>query len=179
MNLIVGAPSWLILLLAMTLIAAALEDALRFRISNLACALVFVAALAAMGLHGLSWSLWQNALVCLAILTVGTMAFAAGWLGGGDIKLLAAIGLWLDLRSALGLIAAVFIAGGLVALAYILVRRIVPSRRKLDRRHSRVPYGLAIVAGAAFIFTIPLTDRRADPFMDRMRAERAGQALPR
>ena len=174
MNLIVGAPSWLILLLAMALIAAAVEDALRFRISNLACAVVFVAALAAMGLHGFSWSLWQNALVCLVILAVGTGAFAAGWLGGGDVKLLAAIGLWLDLRSAVGLLAAVFIAGGLVALAYLLVRKIVPSRRNIDSRHSRIPYGLAIVVGAAFIFTIQLSDRHSDPFLDRMRAERAG-----
>ena len=172
MNLIVGAPSWLIVLLALTLVAAALEDALRFRISNLTCALVFVAALAAIGLYGFSSTLWQNALVCLAILAVGTLAFAAGWLGGGDVKLLAATGLWLDLRSAIGLIAAVFIAGGLVALAYILVRRIVPSRRKIDSRNSRVPYGLAIVAGAAFIFTVQLTDRHANSFLDKMRTER-------
>jgi len=167
-NLIIGSPWWLVALLALALAAAAVEDALRLRISNLTCAAVFAGAVAAMAVHGFSSDLWQNALVCLAILAVGTMAFAAGWLGGGDIKLLAAIGLWIDLRAATGLITAVFIAGGLVALVYLVVRQVVPSRRAIDSRHSRIPYGLAIVAGAAFVFTIQLSDRRTDPFLEKL-----------
>ena len=177
MNLIIGSPWWLVALLALALAAAAVEDALRLRISNLTCAAVFAGAVAAMAVHGFSSDLWQNALVCLAILAVGTMAFAAGWLGGGDIKLLAAIGLWIDLRAATGLITAVFIAGGLVALVYLVVRQVVPSRRAIDSRHSRIPYGLAIVAGAAFVFTIQLSDRRTDPFLGKLPPAATAKAL--
>ena len=38
MNLIVGAPWWLIIILMLALGAAAIEDAVRLRISNLICA---------------------------------------------------------------------------------------------------------------------------------------------
>ena len=45
MNLVVGAPWWLLVLLALVLFAAAIEDAVRFRISNFTClALILVEA---------------------------------------------------------------------------------------------------------------------------------------
>jgi prepilin peptidase CpaA len=145
MNLISFAPLWLLALLACLLAAAALEDAVRFRISNMFPLAVVVGAFVAAALHGPSLDLWQNGLVLLAILLVGTAAFAAGLLGGGDIKLFAAVGLWLDLRSAITLVALVFVAGGLLALVYLGVR--FGRGRGLDRK-GRVPYGIAIGIGA-------------------------------
>lgn len=173
MNLITSSPSWLTITLLFLLLAAAIEDAVRLRISNLTCGLVFVGALVAMGVHGFSLSLWQNALVCIVILALGTPAFAAGWLGGGDVKLLAALGLWLDLQAAFGLIAAVFIAGGLLAIISIAARRAGIWRRHANPRDGRIPYGVAIAAGAFFIFGVQLTQHPTDPFMDRMRALQA------
>lgn len=173
MNLIVGAPWWLVAVLILALAAAAVEDAVRLRISNLACAAVLVAGLVAVAIHGLSPALWQNAVVCMAVLVLGTAVFAAGWLGGGDIKLLAAIGFWLDLRAAAGLIAAVFAAGGVVALIYLLARRIADNDR--GSRHTAVPYGLAIVLGAAFIFATQLRHASSDPFLARFPALQATQ----
>jgi prepilin peptidase CpaA len=162
MNLVVGAPLWLVGLLALVLLAAAIEDAVRLRISNFTCAAVLLGALISMVLHGFSLGLWQNFVVCVAILMVGMPAFAAGWLGGGDVKLLAALGLWLNLQAALGFVAAVFIAGGVVAIIYIATR---PFRRgpQKDRSSRRVPYGLAIVGGAVFVFGMQLSQRPADP----------------
>lgn len=52
MNLIVDAPLWLSVILVLALVAAAIEDALRLRISNLTCAVVFVSAVVAAALHG-------------------------------------------------------------------------------------------------------------------------------
>ena len=169
MNLIVGAPWWLVAILAAALLAAAVEDVLRLRISNITCLAVFGAALVAMGIHGLSTSLWQNWAIFIAILVLGTPAFAAGWFGGGDVKLLAAIGLWLDLQAVVGLIAAVFIVGGIVALLYIIGRRFTRSADGTKSRDRRVPYGLAIAAGAIFIFATQLSERPSDAFIDRMR----------
>lgn len=175
MNLIVGAPSWLIAVLVLALLAAAIEDALRFRISNITCAVVFVTAIVAAGIHGLSPSLWQNALICVAILAIGTWAFTAGWMGGGDIKLLAAIGLWLNLSSVAGLLAAVFLAGGLVAIVYIVGRRVVRRDRKSSSRKGRVPYGVAIVVGAFFVFATQLNQRPSNAFVDQIRAKQAAE----
>lgn len=145
MNLISLAPLWLLALLACVLAAAAIEDAARFRISNMFPLGVAAGAFIAAAFHGPSLDLWQNAVVLIAILALGTAAFAAGLLGGGDVKLLAAIGLWLDLRSAVTLVALVFIAGGILALVYLAVR--LARGRGLDRK-GRVPYGIAIGLGA-------------------------------
>jgi prepilin peptidase CpaA len=146
LNLIAAAPLWLVLVLVCAMLAAAIEDAVRFRISNLTALVVLAGAIIAAVITGPTWSLWQNVVVFAAILLLGTFAFSAGWLGGGDVKLLAAAGLWFDLRSALWFLAAVFLSGGVVAICYLLAR---PFRRspggKMGRR---VPYGVAIAVGA-------------------------------
>jgi prepilin peptidase CpaA len=173
MNLIVGAPIWLVAILFIALAGAAIEDAVRLRISNLTCGAIFLAAVVAMALQGFSLSLWQNAVICLAILAVGMPAFAAGWFGGGDIKLLAAIGLWLDLNAAVGLVSAVFMAGGIVAIVYITARRVTrPNAPRSER--ARIPYGLAIVFGAILIFGIQLSQPPTkNSFIDHMKAVEA------
>lgn len=170
MNLIGGSPAWLIAILIVALLAAAIEDVVRLRISNLSCAAVLISAILSMGLQGFPMTLWENVLVCCGILAIGTFAFSAGWLGGGDVKLLAAVGLWLDLRAAVGLIGTVFVAGGLVAAAYIMARRL-RFDRDIKIRSGKVPYGVAIVVGALFVFGTQLSERSANPFVDKMRAE--------
>lgn len=158
MNLIVGAPLWLVGLLAATLIAAAVEDAVQLRISNITCALVFILAVVAMALHGFPVDLWQNLVVFLIILTAGTLGFSARLLGGGDVKLFAAVALWTSFSAAVWLTAAVFLSGGALAVLFILIR---PWRRGSTAPRGRhgsygIPYGLAIVAGAFMIFGLQL-----------------------
>jgi prepilin peptidase CpaA len=158
MNLVMGAPLWLTVLLCLALVAAAVEDAVRLRISNITCLAVLITAVLAMATHGFSASLWQNGLVFALLLIIGTFAFAAKLLGGGDVKLLAATGAWMSLTGAMWLIAAVFIAGGVIAVCFIATRRLRshaggPSERVQD---SRIPYGLAIVAGALLVFAAQL-----------------------
>ena len=150
MNLLATAPWWLVALLVVCLAAAAIEDFRRLRISNLTSAAVLVGALAAMALAGLSLDLWQNFAVFVALLVLGTVAFGAGLMGGGDVKLLAALGLWVDLRGGLGLITVVFLAGGVIALAYVLARRVRRSGRAKGPAPG-IPYGVAIAAGAAIL----------------------------
>lgn len=147
MNLIAAAPLWLIAVLSCAMLAAAVEDGTRLQISNLTSAIVLAGAVTAAGLAGPSWSLWQNVVVFVVVLGLGTVAFSARWLGGGDVKLFAAAGLWFDLRSALWFVAAVFLSGGVVAICYLLSR---PLRRTpvSDRLSRRVPYGIAIAVGA-------------------------------
>ena len=69
-------------------------------------------------------------------------AFAAGLLGGGDVKLLAASAIWVDLRHAVWLVALIFLAGGVLAILYLMSR---PFRAQ---RSKRIPYGIAIAIGA-------------------------------
>lgn len=153
MNLIFVSPIWLVALLAGILAAAAIEDAARFRISNIFPLAVLIAAIAAAAIHGPSWSLWQNALVFLAILILGTLAFSARLLGGGDVKLFAAVGLWLDWRSAISLVALVFVCGGVVALIYLAARPF-RSGGAVRKGQTRIPYGIAIALGAMVLILL-------------------------
>jgi prepilin peptidase CpaA len=154
-NLVAVAPLWLLAILAAALAAAAIEDAIRLRISNATSLVVLIGALVVMGMQGFPVALWQNAVVFLALLAGGTLLFASGKVGGGDIKLLACLGLWLNLSAAVWLIVAVSIAGGILALGFIAARLLSGRkvRKKLSPDKDRgIPYGLAIVAGACIVF---------------------------
>ena len=164
MNLFELAPLWLVGVLAALLLVAAAEDALRLKISNLTVLGVIAAAVVAAVVVGPSLALWQNLLVFALVLAGGTLLFATGKVGGGDVKLLAAVGLWVDLERAVILVAGVFIAGGLLALA-VLLPRLFRRRQKGSLRASskNIPYAVAIAVGALLVIAYerqPLPDRQ-------------------
>lgn len=177
MNLVVGAPVWLVAMLVLVLAAAAIEDVIRLRISNLASIAVLILAIIAMGFHGFPASLWQNVLVFAAVLVAGTFAFARGWFGGGDVKLLAAVGLWMSLRGALILLGMVFIAGGLIGLVYIAKGALKGVSRAERKKARNVAYGLAIAAGA--LVSVAAQRRPADPnpYITSLQRATAGSPL--
>ena len=151
MNLIPNSPTWLVVLLFAALAAAAIEDFIRLKISNFTCLAVLVTALIAMGLNGFPLALWQNALVFLVLLAAGTPLFAAGKMGGGDVKLLACLGLWVNINAGVWLVASALIAGGILAVIYIAVR-LARVRAGKKYQSKGIPYGVAIAAGASLIF---------------------------
>ena len=101
-----------------------------------------------------------------AVLLVGALCWRFGWLGGGDVKLLAAATLWAGPGGTLPLLALMGLLGGLLGL--FVLSPICPDfagfRRRLPLGPSEVatghtnpvvvPYGAAIAA-AALIVTIP------------------------
>lgn len=152
MNLFATAPGWLLIALIVLLTAAMVQDATRLRISNVLTALVLFTALAAMILSGLTLDLWQNFTVFAVLLAVGSLLFARGVLGGGDVKLIAAVALWADFLTAMRLISSILIAGGLLALVFIVYR--VSRGGKWMKRSGEgggIPYGIAISAGTMLI----------------------------
>lgn len=147
MNLVPDAPLWLLALLFAAMAAAAIEDFIRLRISNITCAVVFVTALIAMVLQGFPLDLWQNGLVFAVLLAGGTLLFSTGKFGGGDVKLLASLGLWVNIGAGVWLLSTSLLAGGVLALIYIVVRHL-----RGGKKSKGIPYGVAIVAGASIIF---------------------------
>ncbi len=77
--------------------------------------------------------------------------FAAGLLGGGDVKLLAAGSLWLGATGTGGFLMVTVLAGGLLALVFLALRL---ARR--DGPETALPYGVAI-ATAGILATLGLT----------------------
>jgi prepilin peptidase CpaA len=156
MSLLASAPGWLAATFLFLLALAALEDGWRMQIANLTSGAIAVAALAAMAFEGPIVGVWQNVALFVAVLAVGTLLFDRGWMGGGDIKLLAASALWFDLATGWRLLVAIAIAGGLETLVLMGLRRMpwpAAARDKvlLLRRGEAIPYGIAIALGVALM----------------------------
>ena len=168
MNLIPDSPTWLVAILFVALLAAAAEDFIRLKISNITCLVVLVTAVVAMLLQGVSVALWQNAVVFLVLLGIGYVLFATNKVGGGDVKFLASLGLWVDIGAAFWLVVTTLLVGGLLAIVYLAVRygRSAGTGKKYQSKG--IPYGIAIAAGAALIFSGQLGLFKSKP--DRPRA---------
>lgn len=156
MTLLASAPGWLATILLLLLLCASLEDLWRLQIEDWLSGGVAAAALVALAVGGLAADLWQNLLLFAIVLGVGTLLFMRGWMGGGDVKLLAACALWFDLDQGWRMLVAVAIAGGIVALVIMLLR-IIPWPERV-RRHiiwlpkdEELPYGVAIAAGMGWM----------------------------
>ena len=151
MTMATAAPAWLVGLLLFLLAVAAIEDGWRLRISNLVVLGVVASGITAMVLAGIGWEAWQPLLLAVLILAIGTPLFAAGWLGGGDVKLLAATGTWFSFDGGWRMLATVAVAGGILTLISLLLRRLRPtdSGIALLKRGVGVPYGIAIAVGVA------------------------------
>lgn len=137
------------------IIYAALSDISRLIIPNrisIALATIFpVAALIAgapilgVGLH---------LLFGFGVLAVGIVLFNFKVLGGGDVKLLAAISVWTGMTAFAPFILWTAIAGGAMALALLMARQLIPAGTypavvdHLLKKQNGIPYGVAIMIGA-------------------------------
>ncbi|GAC1307451.1 MAG: hypothetical protein NVSMB19_20200 [Vulcanimicrobiaceae bacterium] len=107
---------WLVL--GACAIAVATDVATR-RIPNLLTAALAVAALALHAAAG--WSSFGVACATLVVvLLIGFVAFSFGWLGGGDVKLLAAGAAALGYPDAVPFLIYTALAGGVLAIAFAL-----------------------------------------------------------
>lgn len=136
------------------IVLAALQDLVQLRISNLLSVLIVLCFLGWLIVAGPHWSLWQNGVAFTVAFALGLMLFSRGLLGGGDVKLLAALALWFDLKGALLFVTLMALSGGVLALLLMAIRRMLPEGMTgedgwaLLRRRGPIPYGLAITAGA-------------------------------
>ena len=84
--------------------------------------------------------------ISLGVFGLFLIPFLRGWMGGGDLKLLTALGLWLPLASLLKLLVIMSLAGGVLTLV-MLARR----RRASGQEKTEVPYGVAIAFGGLWL----------------------------
>jgi len=156
MNLLSSAPAWLALLLYVLLVIAALQDGWSMKISNWVSGAIAVGAFVAIALDGPIVGLWQNLLLFAGMLAIGTFFFSRKWMGGGDVKLLAAGALWCNFSAGWKMLVAVALAGGIETILILLARGYNWSDRTLERveflrRRGGVPYGIAIAAGLILV----------------------------
>lgn len=142
-----GGPSsiTLLCLLAAMLLAAAFTDIRSRTISNALNAAI--ALLAPLFWWSTGLSIWPDMAIQTAlgvtIFLIFAAIFAMGMMGGGDVKLIGALALWLPFSPLMRMLLLMAIIGGVLTLAMLVTHRIRRSRAAIE-----VPYGVAIaVAG--------------------------------
>lgn len=138
------------------LVFASVSDIRSFTIPNEVSVVLAVAFVPAAWLAGLPWAVIaiDHYLAGLAALCLGFGAFALRWLGGGDVKLFAALAVWTGWAGLPAFVMATALAGGALA-AFVLVAgtlRTASRGRRAEtaygsRRADRLPYGVAIGFG--------------------------------
>jgi prepilin peptidase CpaA len=104
-------------------------------------------------------ALWHVG-AAIAVLAVGFLFFARGWIGGGDAKLAAGTALWLGFDHLMAYLLYASIFGGLLTLAIIRFRlmplpKALADKEWVKRLHQidgGVPYGIALAAAALMIY---------------------------
>lgn len=146
------ATQFLVALLALLLLVAAATDLKSRTIANrlnLAIALLAPLYWWASGLPIWPDMGWQL-LLAIIVFAVFAGAFALGWMGGGDVKLLAALALWLPLIPFIKLLIIMSLAGGVLTLLVVGAHRL----RKL-KTDPEVPYGVAIALAGLWVIGEP------------------------
>ena len=138
----------LLALLALLLVVAAVIDVRTFTISNrLNLAVALAAPLYWWSAHLPLWpDVGLQVAIAAGVFALLAVAFYAGMMGGGDVKLAAALALWFSPLSTLRFLIFMSIAGGLLTLVVVGLHRL---RKKAGK--PQVPYGVAIAIGGLII----------------------------
>ena len=140
----------LLLSLAAILVVAAVIDVRTFTISNRLN--LTVALLAPVYWVSVALSPWPDMAVQIAaaatVFVLFACAFYAGMMGGGDVKLAAALALWFSPFATVKFLVLTSLAGGVLTLVVLIWHR---ARNREGR--PEIPYGVAIAFGGLAILT--------------------------
>lgn len=153
-----------VLLGTLCLLAAAVHDVIARTAPNWAASVLALSGVTLRALHG---QLLTGLCVGAVVFLIAAFCWRRGWMGGGDVKLLAAAAILVPPAQAFTFITVVAVAGGLLAVGYIAARRIVTAPSPIRPRHllaramraerwrirrgGPLPYACAIAAGGLFV----------------------------
>ncbi|MEA3002635.1 MAG: prepilin peptidase CpaA [Sphingomonadales bacterium] len=86
--------------------------------------------------------------VALGVFAIFALAFQLGMMGGGDVKMVAAVALWLPPLAVLQLLVIMSLAGGLLTVAML-----VPHRMRKTAGQPEIPYGIAIAFAGMWLIS--------------------------
>jgi len=144
-----GALSWFfIALLAAAMFWAAVLDWRSRTIPNWLNATIALLAIPFWWSIGLG--LWPGVALQIglaaAVFGLFAIAFRMGAMGGGDVKMAAAIALWLPFAGIVKLLAVMSIAGGVLTVAMLAAHRMAKAAGQPE-----IPYGIAIAFGGFWL----------------------------
>lgn len=134
--------------LALLLLVAAFTDMRSRTIANGLNAAIALLAPLYWWSNGLSP--WPDMVIqfglALIVFAIFAGAFALGMMGGGDVKLLGALALWLPLLTMMRLLVIMSVAGGVLTLGMLIAHKLRKSNRTLE-----IPYGVAIAFAGLWV----------------------------
>lgn len=134
--------------LALLLLVAAATDIRDRTIANGLNAAIALLAPLYWWASGLSF--WPDMAIQLGlgvlVFALFACAFALGMMGGGDVKLLGALSLWLPLLSIVRMLLVMSIAGGVLTVAMLVLHKLRKPNKTLE-----VPYGVAIAFAGLWV----------------------------
>jgi prepilin peptidase CpaA len=144
-----GALSWFfIALLAAAMVVAAVGDWRSRTIPNWLNATIALLAIPFWWSTGLG--LWPGVALQIGLAAgvfgLFAIAFRFGAMGGGDVKMAAALALWLPFAGVVKLLVIMSIAGGVLTLAMVAAHRMAKASGQPE-----IPYGIAIAFGGFWL----------------------------
>jgi prepilin peptidase CpaA len=138
----------LVAVLAAILIVAAIGDLRTRTIPNWLNGAIALGAIPFWFAIGLSvWpGMAMQVGVAAIVFALFALAFRFGAMGGGDVKMVAALSLWLPLGAVIKLLVIMSIAGGVLTLAMLIRHRRAKAENTLE-----IPYGVAIAFGGFWL----------------------------
>ncbi|HWH18636.1 MAG TPA: prepilin peptidase [Allosphingosinicella sp.] len=94
--------------------------------------------------------------VAFGLFLLFALLFQVGAMGGGDVKMITALALWLPAGAVLNLVIIMSIAGGVLTLAMLAGRRLKKSEAPIE-----VPYGVAIAFAGFWVIAEPFLNQFA------------------
>ena len=147
------APVILLGLLVLILVSAGIEDARIREISNWKNAAI--ALLALPWWFAMDLAPWPDMAIqlsiALGVFALFAAAFHFGMMGGGDVKMIAALALWFPFDRLVSLIVIMSLAGGAITLVMLIDKWI---RRRSEQ--PEIPYGIAIAIAALLTLREPI-----------------------
>lgn len=144
----------LVAALAIALLIAAATDIRRRQIDNWLNAGIALAAPLYWWAQGLT--LWPGVAIQIGLAVAAFLVFAAMFalkvMGGGDVKLLTALALWLPAQMFLKMLVVMAIAGGMLTIVLGMWHI---TRRRRDQ--IKIPYGVAIAGAGLWALSPQLT----------------------
>lgn len=142
--------------LALLLLSAGIEDVRKREIANWKNA--SVALMAPLWWWSCGYAIWPDIAIqitlALVVFGVFVLAFALGQMGGGDVKLIGALALWLPFQPLARMLMVMALVGGVLTLLLLAERW-----WRRENAAIEVPYGVAIVIAALVAFHEPILNR--------------------
>ncbi|TPG54821.1 A24 family peptidase [Sphingomonas glacialis] len=143
----------LLAMLALLLVSAGIQDARTREIANWKNAAIAVLAPFYWWACGLA--VWPDMAaqlgIALVVFALFVAAFQFGWMGGGDVKMIGALALWLPLVPLVWMLIVMSLIGGVLTALLMIEHRL---RRRTTQ--IEIPYGVAIAIAALFALREPL-----------------------